>query len=76
MLSRIDNILKILENGEWHDLKEIEQVQLPEEDIKRVAVFLAKYSFIEIDNKGKKARITSSTLNFLKKIDQLDDKDF
>jgi len=72
-LPKVDDILKLLENGKWHDLKEIEKkTQLQDLDIVSVAKFLAKYNFIKLDKEGKKAKLDPSTQDFLKKIRQLE----
>jgi DNA-binding IclR family transcriptional regulator len=73
VLSKVDDILKLLENGKWHDLKEIgEKTQLHDLDVKNVAKFLAQYNFIKLDKEGKKAKLDSSAQDFLKKIRQLE----
>jgi hypothetical protein len=75
-LPRVDDILKLLENGEWHDLKEIEKkIQLPNLDTASVTDFLAQYDFIKLDEERKKAKLDSSTQVFLKKIRRLEDEE-
>jgi len=72
-LPNVDDILELLENGEWHDLKEIERkTRLQDLDIKSVTKFLVQYNFIKLDKEGKKAKLDSSTQDFLKKIRQLE----
>jgi len=72
-LPKVDAILELLENGEWHDLKEIEmEAQLQDLDIASVTKFLAQYNFIKLDKEGKKAKLDSSAQDFLKKIRQLE----
>jgi hypothetical protein len=76
VLPRIDDILKLLENGDWHDLKEIgKKIQLPNLDTASVTDFLAKYDFIKLDKEKKKARLDSSTQVFLKKLRRLEDEE-
>ena len=76
MLPRIDAILKLLENGVWHNLKEIgEKIQLPNIDTASVTDFLAQYDFIKLDKERRKARLDSSTQFFLKKIRRLEDEE-
>ncbi len=73
VLPKIDGILKLLENGEWHDLKEIgKAIQLQDSDLASIMKFLAQYDFIKLDKEGKKAKLDSSTQGFLKKISQLE----
>lgn len=65
----IDNILEMLQNGEWHYLKEIsEKTQLDEFKVKLLTSFLAEYHFIELDRKEQRTRLTRPLLSFLKKI--------
>ena len=72
-MPKVDDILELLENGEWHDLKEIERkAQLQDLDIASVTKFLAQYHFIRLDKEGKKAKLDSSTQDFLKKIRRLE----
>ena len=76
MLPRVDDILKLLENGDWHDLREIgEKIQLPNIDTASVTDFLAQYDFIKLDKERKKAKLDSSTQVFLKKIRRLEDEE-
>jgi len=72
-LPKVDDILKLMENGKWHGLKEIgKKTQLQDLDIVSVAKFLAQYNFIKLDKEGKKARLDPSMQDFLKKIRQLE----
>jgi len=72
-LPKVDDILKLMENGKWHDLKEIgKKTQLEDLDIVNVAKFLAQYNFIKLDKEGKKAKLDPSMQDFLKKIRQLE----
>ncbi len=76
MLPRVDDVLKLLENGEWHDLKEIgEKIQLLNLDTASVTDFLAQYAFIKLDKERRKAKLDSSTQVFLKKIRLLEDEE-
>ncbi|UCD26669.1 MAG: hypothetical protein JSV75_00625 [Candidatus Bathyarchaeota archaeon] len=75
-MPRVDDILKLLENGDWHDLEEIEKkIQLPNLYTASVTDFLAQYDFIRLDKERKKAKIDSSTQIFLKKIRRLEDEE-
>jgi len=72
-LPKVDDILKLLENGKWHDLKEIKKkTQIHDFDITSIAKFLAQYKFIKLDEEGKKVKLDPSTRNFLNKIRQLE----
>ena len=75
-MPEVDDILKLLENGKWHDLKEIgKKIQLQDLDIASITKFLSKYNFIKLDKERKKAKLDSSTQDFLKKISQLEDEE-
>ena len=72
-MPKVDDILKLLENGKWHDLKEIgKKIQLHDLDITSLTKFLAQYSFIKLDKEEKKAKLDPSTQDFFKKIRKLE----
>jgi len=72
-LPKVDDILKLLENGKWHDLKEIEKkTQLHDLDITNITKFLAQYNFIKLDEEKQKVKLDPATQNFLKKIQQIE----
>jgi len=72
-LPKVNDILELLENGKWHDLKEIgKKIQIQDLDIVSVAKFLAQYEFVRLDKKGEKAKLDSSMRDFLEKIRQLE----
>lgn len=72
-MPEVDDILKLLENGKWHDLKEIgKKIQLPDLDVKSVAKFLEQYNFIKLDERKQKVKLDPSARHFLKKIQQLE----
>lgn len=75
-MPKVDDILKFLENGKWHDLKEIgKKTQLDDLDIMNVTKFLAQYNFIALDKEKKKVKLDPSTQDFLKKIRQIEGKE-
>jgi hypothetical protein len=66
----IDEILELLRNGQWHELKEItEKTQLRELKIQLITSFLIEYDFLEYDKDKKKIRLSPTVRAFLKKID-------
>lgn len=72
-MPKVDDILKLLENGKWHDLKEIEKkTQLHDLDITNITKFLAQYNFIKLDEEKQKVKLDPATQNFLKKIQQIE----
>ena len=72
-MSAIDEILWLLEDGEWHALKEIKKkVALPPIKTKIAVNFLGEYNFILLNEKTKRARLQPSTLKFIKEIQRLE----
>jgi DNA-binding IclR family transcriptional regulator len=72
-MSPIAQILELLKNGEWHELKGVaEKTQLNESQMGLVMSFLTEYDFIELDAKKKKTRVTSPFFSFLKKIQSIE----
>ncbi len=72
-MAKIDDVLRLLENGKWHDLREMEEnTQLHDCDISSILRFLVQYDFIKLDKEGKKAKLASSTRDFLNKIRHLE----
>jgi DNA-binding IclR family transcriptional regulator len=75
-LPQIDEILDVLKNGKWHDLKEIsEKTQLHGLEVELLTNFLAEYDFIKLNKKENKTRLTSSLLDFLRKIRDIEEKE-
>jgi len=69
----VDDILKSLENGRWHNLKEIEKkTQLDNTKVKSITEFLAKYNFILLDKEREKAKLNPSAQDFLKRIQKIE----
>jgi hypothetical protein len=72
-MSAIDEILWMLEDGKWHELKEIqEKFVLPPVKTEIVVNFLGEYNFIEVKEKTKEVRLESSTRKFIKEIQRLE----
>jgi len=75
-LPQIDEILDVLKNGKWHDLKEIsEKTQLQGLKVELLTNFLAKYDFIKLNKKEHKTRLTSQLLDFLRKIRDIEERE-
>jgi len=76
LLPQIDEILHVLKNGKWHDLKEIfEKTELQELNVELLTHFLAKYDFIELDEREHKTRLAPPFFDFLKKIRNIEEKE-
>ena len=72
-MPQIDEILNILKNGKWHDLREIsEKTHLHEVKVEMFTNFLAQYNFVELDKRENKTRLTKPLFSFLKKIKELE----
>jgi DNA-binding IclR family transcriptional regulator len=75
-LPTVDDILKLLEDGRWHDLNEIrKKVELHDLKVKSLTKFLAQYNFIKLDKDGKKAMLDPSIQDFLKKIRRIEEEE-
>ena len=75
-MSQVEDILRLLKNGKWHDLEEIEKkIQLRDFNVTNITKFLSQYNFIKLDKEGKKVKLDPSTQDFLKKIRQLEGKE-
>jgi DNA-binding IclR family transcriptional regulator len=71
-----ETILRLLENGKWHYLKDIEKkTQLNSAKVETVTKFLAKYNFVKLDEAKQKVKIDPLTNRFLKRIRQLENEE-
>jgi len=72
-LLAIDEILELLRNGEWHELKEIvDETQLHEFKVELITSFLAEYDFLDYNKREKKIKLSPQMLLFLKKIEAIE----
>jgi len=72
-MSAIDEILYLLKDGEWHDLKEItKKVTLPKFKAEIAVSFLGKYEFIQLNKNVKRFKLQPSILKFIKEIQHLE----
>jgi DNA-binding IclR family transcriptional regulator len=70
-MPQIDEILSILRNGKWHDIREIcEKTRMNALKVELLTNFLLEYNFIELDKKESKTRLTKPLYQFLKKIEE------
>ena len=71
-----ETILRLLENGKWHYLKDIEEkTQLNSCKVENVTKFLAKYNFVKLDEAEQKVKLDSPMNRFLKRIRQLENEE-
>jgi DNA-binding IclR family transcriptional regulator len=74
-MPQIDEILSILRNGRWHDIKEIcEKTHLNTLKVELLTNFLLEYNFVELDKKECKTRLTRPLFQFLKKIEETENE--
>ncbi len=62
----------MLKDGNWHDLNQIaKKCSTNELRLKMIISFLSKYDFIELDEKGRKARLRPLMLEFINEIQRI-----
>ena len=75
-LSVIDEILWLLKDGKWHDLKEIkENCSSPESKVKTAVSFLWKYNFIQMNKNRRKAKLRPLMLEFIDEIQRVEEEE-
>ena len=57
-VSKLALVLEVLKDGEWHEIKELQQlVELNEKQMQEVAAFLYEYDLATMDIPNKKLKI-------------------
>jgi hypothetical protein len=75
-MSAIDEVLLLLKDGEWHDLKEItEKVALPKFKAENVVSFLSEYDFIQLNKGIRKIKLKPPMRDFFEKIQRIENKE-
>lgn len=73
MLSAFDEILWLLKDGKWHDLKKIiEKGSLSKSKVEMVVSFLWEYNFVQLNENGRKARLGPRILKFIDEIQRVE----
>ncbi len=68
MQPQIDNLIELLKDGKWHTVEELSQkTKLHEFKLAVLFDFLADYSFLRIDKRDRKAKLSRVFLEFLRK---------
>ena len=68
-MSAIDDILELLKDGRWHDVRDaVNKSGLHESKVEKILGFLAEYKFITLKEEQQKAKLTPTMLKFLKEI--------
>jgi len=71
-----ETILRLLENGKWHYLKDItEKTHLNSSKVENVTKFLANYNFVKLDEAEQKVKLDPPTNRFLKRLRQLENEE-
>jgi len=71
-----ETILRTLENGKWHYLKDIEEkTQLNSGKVENVTKFLAKCNFVKLDEAKQKVKLDPLMNRFLKRLRQLENEE-
>ena len=71
-----ETILRLLENGKWHYLKDIEEkTHLNHGKVENVTKFLANYNFVKLDEAEQKVKLDPPTTKFLKRLRQLENEE-
>ena len=74
-LSAIDDILELLKDGRWHNVREaVERSGLHESKVEKILSFLAEYKFIALNKEQQEAKLTPTMLKFLKEIQRTNKK--
>ena len=60
----IDEVIRLLEDGEWHSFSEIqEKLNLPKDLLCKSVQFFKEFDLADIDEKQERVKISSSFLN-------------
>jgi len=75
-LLAIDAVLRLLKDGEWHDLEGIaKRLALQEFRVEMIVSFLSDYGFIEFDKKGRKVKLNLLTREFIDDIYHVEEEE-
>ncbi len=73
-MSAIDEVIWLLEDGEWHNLEEIaEKASLPRSKLDLAISFLQEYNFIQVNEEGQTAKLCPIMLNFMNEIESVEE---
>lgn len=68
MVSKIAMILELLIDGKWHSTEELRiELELNEQKLQEITAFLNKYTFVKIDGKNGKIRISKDLQKLMAK---------
>lgn len=67
-------MLKLLENGEWHYLKDIpKQTTLNSLAVDYITKFLAKYNLVKLDQTKQRIKLHHTTRKFFKSLQNIEE---
>jgi len=76
VLLAIDAVLRLLKDGEWHDMEGItKRLALQEFRVEMIVSFLSDYGFIEFDKKGRKVKLNLLTREFIDDIYHVEEEE-
>jgi DNA-binding IclR family transcriptional regulator len=66
LTTRIAEVLKILSDGKWHLLEELQQsMKLTSGQMQKIAEFLGEYKFVTFDDSKKGVKLDEAARKFL-----------
>jgi DNA-binding IclR family transcriptional regulator len=72
----IDAVLRLLKDGEWHDLEEVaKKLATHKFRVEMIVSFLLDYGFIEFDKKDRKVRLNPVTREFIDEIHRVEEEE-
>jgi len=73
VLSAIDEILWLLKDGKWHNLREIiEKSSLLKSKVEMAVSFLREYDFIQMNENERKAKLCPLVFKFIDEIQRVE----
>lgn len=59
-MSILDDVVDLLKDGEWHDLKDVaKNLELTQQELQQILQFLIRLDLVNLDEKQEKALMTS-----------------
>jgi hypothetical protein len=75
-MNKVDEVLSILYNGDWHRLAEVaERTGTQESKVELISSFLSAYDFLKFDKRTKRIKLSHELHEFLEKITEIEQKE-
>lgn len=75
-MSKVDEVISILYNGDWHRLAEVaERTGTQESKVELISSFLSTYDFLKFDKRTKRIKLSNELHEFLEKITEIEQKE-